>query len=103
MTSGANEVETRMYAHISLVGSIWLLFLSHMALMLIIDEIDDGRPRVFIIDIVAKTRSINDCELDFELLLLKFCLDDIYLGIFIFELLDVTPDVVFACSELRRE
>jgi len=66
--------------------------------MLVVDEVDNGRPGVAVVDIVAKSGCIDDSELDLELLLLKLGLDDFHLCELV-KLLVVTPVVVFR----RRE
>ena len=60
MTSGAYKVEASMHSKVRLVGSLRLLFLSHVRLMLVIDEVNDGGPRVAVVDIVTETGSVND-------------------------------------------
>jgi len=66
--------------------------------MLVVDEVDDGRPGVTVVDIVAKSGCVNDSELDLELLLLKLGLDDFHLCELV-ELLVVTSVVVFGGRE----
>ena len=41
------------------------------------DKVDDGRPRVAVVDVVTEAGRVNDCELDLELLLLQFGFDDV--------------------------
>ena len=82
-----------MDPEVGLLPTLGLLFLSHIGLVLVIDEIDDWGPRVAVVDIVSESGGVNDGELDFELLLLKLRLDDLDLGKFV-ELLVVTPRVV---------
>lgn len=48
--------------------------------MLVIDELDNGGPRVGVVDVVAKSRGVDDSELDFELFLLELGFDDLDLG-----------------------
>jgi hypothetical protein len=48
--------------------------------MLVIDEFNNGGPRVGVVDVVTESGGVNDGELDFELLLLEFGLDDLDLG-----------------------
>lgn len=60
MAGGADKVEAGMHAEVRLVGPQRLLFLSHVRLMLVINEVNDGGPRVAVVDIVAEARSIND-------------------------------------------
>lgn len=41
------------------------------------DEVDDGHPRVAVVDVVSKAGRVNHGELDLELLLLELSLDDV--------------------------
>ena len=91
-----------MDPEVGLLLTLRLLLLSHVSLVLVIDEIDDRGPRVTVVDIVAESGGINDGELDFELLLLKLCLDYLDLGKLV-ELLVVTPGVVFGGRQLGSE
>lgn len=83
-----------MHTQIRLLASLWLLFLSHIRLMLVINEFNNGGPRVAVVDVVTESWRVNDGKLDFELLFLKFGLDDFNLCQFV-ELLVVAPVVVF--------
>jgi hypothetical protein len=62
--------------------------------MLVVNEVDDGRPRVAVIDIVTKTWRVDDGELDLELFLLELSLDDLDLRELV-ELLVVASVVIF--------
>jgi len=62
--------------------------------MLVVNEVDDGRPGVAVVYIVAKSGCVDDSKLDLELLLLKLGLDDFHLCELV-KLLVVTPVVVF--------
>jgi hypothetical protein len=62
--------------------------------MLVINKLDDGRPGVAVVDVVTESGSINDRQLDLELLFLELGLDDFNLCQFV-ELLVVTPVIVF--------
>jgi hypothetical protein len=66
-----------MHADIELLATLRLLLLAHVALVLVVDKVDDRGPRVSVVDIVAETRSVDDGELDAELLLFELGLDDI--------------------------
>jgi hypothetical protein len=103
MAGSTNEVQASMYSHIKLVTSVRLLFLSHKALVLIIDKVDNGSPRVFIVDIVAKARCINNIKFHSELLLLKFSFDDIDFSILVFDLFAVAIRIVAPLSEFSCE
>jgi hypothetical protein len=66
-------------AEITLLRALGLLLLTHVDLMLVINEINDGGPRVAVVHVVAKTWRIDYSQFNFERLLLKFCLYDINL------------------------
>lgn len=55
-----------MYTEIDFVHTAGLLLLKHIALMLIVQELDNWHPRVAVVDIVAETWSVDhgktDCE-----------------------------------------
>lgn len=70
--------------------------------MLVVNEINDGRPRITIVYIVAKTRRVDDSELDLELLFLELSFDDFNFGELV-ELLVVPPGVVFGWRQLSRK
>lgn len=102
MSSCPNEIQAAVDPEVGLLLTLRLLLLSHVSLVLVIDEIDDRGPRVTVVDIVAESGGINDGELDFELLLLKLGLDYLDLGKLV-ELLVVTPGVVFGGRQLGSE
>jgi hypothetical protein len=62
VTSGADEVETSMDTQVNLFRPAWLLLLQHVRLMLVIEELDDGLPRVAVVHVVAEARGINHRE-----------------------------------------
>jgi len=70
--------------------------------MLVVNEVDDGTPRITVIDIVTKAGGVDHGELDLELLLLKFSFDDIDLCQFV-ELLVVTASIVLWKAKLGSE
>ncbi len=49
-----------MNTKIDLGLSTGLLFLQHIRLVLVVQEFDDGHPRIAIVHVVAKTRGINN-------------------------------------------
>lgn len=67
--------------------------------MLVVEEVDDGRPAVAVVDVVTKAGRVNDSQLDLELLLLELSLDDVNLDCLV-KLLGVTTSVVLASSKL---
>ena len=62
MAGWSDEVKAGMNTEIDPVGSARLLFLQHVRLMLIIQELYDGHPGIAIVDVVAEARSVNDCQ-----------------------------------------
>lgn len=93
VTSRTDKIEASMHSEVRLVGPQRLLFLSHVRLVLVIDEVDNGGPRVAVVDIITKAGCVNDGQLGFELLLLQLGLDDFDLGQLV-KLLEVTAVVV---------
>ena len=67
--------------------------------MLVVDEVDYRRPRVTVIDVVAKPWRVDHSQLDLELLLFKFGLDDLDLRELV-ELLVMTATVVLRWRQL---
>lgn len=53
-----------MDTEIDLVRTARLLFLQHVRLMLVVEELDDGLPRVAVVHVVAETRGVDDGEAD---------------------------------------
>ena len=94
VTSRPNKIQASVNTKITLLAALGLLLLNHVCLMLVVNEVDDGRPRVAVVDIVTKTGSVNDGELDFELLLLELSLDNLDLGELV-KLLVVASGVIF--------
>lgn len=93
VTGGTDKVEAGVNSEVCLVGPQRLLLLSHIRLMLVVDEVDNWGPRVAVVDVVAESGGVNDGKLDFELFLLQFCLDDFDLGQLV-ELLEMTTVVI---------
>ena len=77
MTSWPDEKQARVHPEVNLTLPLRLLFLSHVKLVLVIDEIDNWSPRVPVVDIVAKARGVNHGQLDLESLFFKLGLDDL--------------------------
>ncbi len=61
---GTDEVQAGVHTQIRFLAPLWLLLLSHICLMLVVDEFDNGGPRVAVVDIVAKSRRVDDGKLD---------------------------------------
>src|SRR4051794_7806048 len=64
VTGGADEVQTSVHAHVNLVGSAGLLLLEHVRLVLVIQELDNGLPRIAVVHVVSEARGINNGEAD---------------------------------------
>jgi len=64
VTSRADEVKAGVDTKIDLVLTARLLLLQHVGLMLIIQELDDGHPRVAVVDVVTETGSVDNGEAD---------------------------------------
>ena len=94
MARRANEVEAGMNAQVSLVLSLRLLLLAHVCLMLVVNKLDNWEPGVAVVDVVSKSRGIDDGQLDLELALFQLSLDDFDFGQLV-KLLVVTLGVVF--------
>lgn len=71
MARGSDKVETSMDSEIDSTLTSGLLLLSHEALVLIIEEFINGHPAVVVVDIIAKTRSVNNGQFDLEVLFLE--------------------------------
>jgi len=76
VASGPDEEQARMHTQVGLLSTLRLLLLPHVCFMLVVDEVDDWAPRVAVVDIITKSGSVNDGELDLEGLLLELGLDD---------------------------
>lgn len=123
MSGRSDKEQASMDAKITLLCTFRLLFLSHVDFVLIIYEVDNRCPRVAVVDIVTKSRSVNDSEFDLERLLFQFCFDDVHLqdpfkvrqfkraqesipNLYLsklVELLDVSAVVVFGRREFSRK
>lgn len=60
VSGGSDEVQASVNAHVNLVCTTGLLLLQHVRLMLVVEEFDDGLPRVAVVDVVSETGGIND-------------------------------------------
>ncbi len=60
MTRGSDEIQACMNTEIDFGFSTGLLFLQHVRLVLVIQKLNDGHPRITIVHIVAETGGIND-------------------------------------------
>jgi hypothetical protein len=64
VSGGSDEVQAGVNTEINLINTAGLLLLQHIRLMLIIQELDNWHPRITVVDIVAKARSIDNGEAD---------------------------------------
>lgn len=62
MAGRSDEIETGMNTKINLVCTARLLLLKHVRLVLVIQEFDDGHPRVPVVYVVSETRCVDDGE-----------------------------------------
>jgi len=99
MTSRPDKVQASMNTKVALLAALGLLLLDHVRLMLVVNKVDNGRPRVTVIDVVSKTGRVDNGEFDLELLFLKLGLDYLDLCQFI-QLLVVASAVVFRWRKL---
>src|SRR5262249_7325142 len=60
VAGGSDEVEAGVDAEVDLVLAARLLLLQHVRLVLVVQELDDGHPRVPVVDVVAKARRVDD-------------------------------------------
>ena len=102
MSGGPDEIQASMNPEVRFFVPLWLLLLPHISFVLVVNEVDDGRPGVTIVDVVTKTGCVDDGELDLELLLLKLSLDDFNLRQLV-QLFVVAPTVVLRGRELGRK
>ena len=79
-----------------------LLLLTHVRFVLVVNELDNGEPRVAVVNVVSEARGVNDSELDLELALLELSLNDFNFRELV-QLLKMTPIVVFCRGQLGRE
>ncbi|KAI6755223.1 hypothetical protein HG531_004329 [Fusarium graminearum] len=56
----ADKVQAGMDTEINLVLTAGLLLLEHVRLVLVVEELDDGHPRVAVVDIVAESGGIDN-------------------------------------------
>lgn len=75
----ADKVQAGMDTEINLVLTAGLLLLEHVRLVLVVEELDDGHPRVAVVDIVAESGGIDNGQSDLEELLLKLGLGNLNL------------------------
>jgi len=64
VAGGADEVQAGMDAEVDLILAAGLLLLKHVRLVLVVEELDDGHPRIAVVDIVAEPGSVDDGQAD---------------------------------------
>lgn len=62
MAGRADEVQAGMNTQINLVLTAGLLLLKHVRLVLVVEELDDGLPRIAVVDIVTEAGGVNDSQ-----------------------------------------
>ncbi len=103
MAGRPDEAQASVDTKITLLAALRLLLLNHVRLMPVINEVDDGRPRVAVVDIVTETGRVDDGELDLELFLLEPSLNNLDFGELVSKLLIVASAVISRKRELGRE
>jgi hypothetical protein len=66
VAGGADEVQAGVDTEIDLIRAARLLFLQHVRLVLVVEELDDGLPRIAVVDVVAEAGRVDDREADWE-------------------------------------
>jgi hypothetical protein len=64
VASRANEVQAGVDTEVDLVGTARLLLLQHVRLMLVVEELDYGLPRVAVVNIVAEAGRVDNGKAD---------------------------------------
>lgn len=67
VASRSDEVQASVDTEVNLVSTARLLLLEHVGLMLVVQKLDDGHPRVAVVDIVAEAWGINNSQTNCEL------------------------------------
>lgn len=74
VSSWADEVQAGVHTHVNLVRSAGLLLLQHVRLMLVVKELDNRLPGIAVVDVVTKSRGINNGQANYTAqLLLASC------------------------------
>lgn len=64
VASRTDEIQASVHTKVDLLLTLRLLFLQHVGLVLIVKELDNGLPRIAVVDIVAEARCVNDSQTD---------------------------------------
>jgi len=68
VASRSDEIQACMDTQVDLIGAARLLLLQHVRLVLVVQELDDGLPRVAVVHIVSETRCVDDGKADWTVL-----------------------------------
>jgi hypothetical protein len=68
VAGGADEVQAGVNTEIDLIRAARLLLLQHVRLVLVVEELDDGLPRVAVVDVVTETRGVDNSKADWGVL-----------------------------------
>ena len=60
VSGGSDEVQAGMYTEIDLVLAARLLLLKHVRLMLVVEKLDNGHPRVAVVHVVTEAGGVDD-------------------------------------------
>ncbi|KAH9822081.1 hypothetical protein Tdes44962_MAKER04756 [Teratosphaeria destructans] len=93
VTGRADEVQAGVHTEVDLLGTAWLLLLKHVALVLVVQKLDDWLPAVAVVHVVSEAWGVDDGQADLEELLLQLGLGDFNLDGLV-DLLRVTSAVV---------
>lgn len=72
VTGWLDKVQADMHSHINNTLTTGLLFLSHIILVLVIKEINNGNPTMTIINIITKPRGVNNSQFNLEHFFFQF-------------------------------
>lgn len=67
VSSGADEVQAGVHTHVNLVATAGLLLLEHVGLVLVVQELNNGLPRVAVVDVVTEAGGINNGQANCEM------------------------------------
>lgn len=62
VAGGTDEVKAGVNAEVNLLSTARLLLLEHVRLVLVVEEFNDGLPRIAVVDVVTKARRVNDSQ-----------------------------------------
>ena len=97
-----NKVQARMHTHVGPLLAQRLLFLAHVSLVLVVEEVDKRHPAVAVVHVVRESRRVDHGQVHAELLLLELGLNHVDLH-GARQLLRVALRLILRGSELRTE